>query len=192
MSDLKLSIAQLLIDNFKGATSKKASDMAIAIMAFVNADREREIESAFCGTPGTGECSCRKFADNPLKCDNRHTQPEATKPAQDLSAAILALPLPNTTLTAEVAGYKVPVYGAQHMRDFAMAALASPADALVAGDRVDAERYRFLRAVDPDAEDPAVMLHVQNDWGNWGYLHLEGEELDAAIDAARQAKDSEK
>lgn len=81
MSELKQSIAQLLIDNFKGATSKKASDMAIAIMAFVNADREREIESAFCGTPGTGECSCRKFADNPLKCDNRRTQPEATKPA---------------------------------------------------------------------------------------------------------------
>lgn len=80
-----------------------------------------------------------RFIVEAIAAAKRRTQPEATKPAQDLSAAILALPLPNTTLTAEVAGYKVPVYGAQHMRDFAMAAaaLASPADALVAGDRVD-------------------------------------------------------
>lgn len=49
----------------------------------------------------------------------------------------------------------------------------------------DAERYLFLRTVDPDAEDPTVMLHVQNDWGNWSYLHLGEDELDTAIDAAR-------
>lgn len=51
--------------------------------------------------------------------------------------------------------------------------------------REDAERYRFLRSVDPDAELPATTLHKQNSWGKWYYSPLLGEELDAAIDAAR-------
>lgn len=55
--------------------------------------------------------------------------------------------------------------------------------------RRDAERYRFLRSVDPDAELPRVMLHRQNDWGNWYNEFLEGDELDAAVDAARTPTD---
>lgn len=82
------------------------------------------------------------------------TQPEATKPAQDLGAAILALPFPETTLSARVAGFTHKVYGVQHMRDMlkAAAALASPADALVAGDSEtvkDAALYREIRKWNP-------------------------------------------
>lgn len=69
---------------------------------------------------------------------NRRTQPEATAPAQDLSAAILAIELPAPDPYCASKG----IYGftAQQMRDLlkAAAALASSASALSAGDRVDA------------------------------------------------------
>lgn len=186
MIELKQSIAQLLIDNFKGTTSKRASDMAIAIMAFVNADQERK--AGYCAPPSTGECSCRKFAADPEICERR-TQPEATKPAQDLtlenapvgtkapaimggawtrtelgwkwnggstfhrpggdwngkliapaqdlSAAILAM---NRAKLLPIWDNDVPhkLHVELDVIFKALAALASPADALVAGDRADA------------------------------------------------------
>lgn len=62
----------------------------------------------------------------------RRTQPEATKPAQDLRAAILALPC-----KAEGSTLPLQQHYARGFHDAlkAAAALASPADALVAGDR---------------------------------------------------------
>lgn len=69
------------------------------------------------------------------------TQPEATKPAQDLGAAILAMPC---TVPEELMGNQAAVFGYKRGFNSAMsgasqlaiafAALASPADALVAGD----------------------------------------------------------
>lgn len=79
----------------------------------------------------------------------RRTQPESTKPAQDLGAAILALPLPEPLGELHYhreAGFmgRLEGYSRSQMRDLlkAAAALASPADALVAGDRVDTELAR--------------------------------------------------
>lgn len=53
--------------------------------------------------------------------------------------------------------------------------------------REDAERYRFLKTVDPDAEMPTVFVHRQDSWGNWRYHHMDAIQLDAAIDSARRA-----
>lgn len=61
----------------------------------------------------------------------RRTQPEATAPAQDLSAAILAIDIPSKCLT-----HQASVYGFEEGLK-AAAALASSANALSAGDRVD-------------------------------------------------------
>lgn len=49
----------------------------------------------------------------------------------------------------------------------------------------DAQRYRKLREADPDA-GPAVFEHRQNDWGNWFYVPLHQQELDALVDAMQQ------
>lgn len=69
-----------------------------------------------------------------LETYSRRTQPEATKPAQDLSAAILALPLPKPFDSGD--GNHEDKFTESQFREFraAAAALASPADALVAGD----------------------------------------------------------
>lgn len=61
-----------------------------------------------------------------------------------------------------------------------MTALLEQVDAL----RRDAERWRFLRDCDPDAGYPVPLRHEQNDWGNWRYVFVQTDELDAAIDAA--------
>ena len=48
----------------------------------------------------------------------------------------------------------------------------------------DAERWRWLRdASDPDREQPCVMLHKQDSWGNWRWHVVEQHVMDAAIDA---------
>lgn len=111
------------------------------------------------------------------------TQPEATKPAQDLGAAILALPC---TVPEELMGHQAAVFGYKRGFNSAMSgaaqlaiafgALASPADALVAGDRVDAERYRAIRNRAPN------VLVVTN------LIGIREEKLDALVDAAIQAQ----
>lgn len=77
----------------------------------------------------------------------RRTKQEATAPAQDLSVAILALPLPTPSWARDHHGEN-EVYSAQDLRDLLKAAASlasSPADALGAGDRVDAELSKYLR-----------------------------------------------
>lgn len=108
-------------------------------------------------------------------------------PAQDLSAAILAIPLPETCYLGgdEAYGDRVDGYTADQMRDLlkAAAALASSANALSAGDRVDAERYRYLRdhgVPETDAEIEKALTVYQG----VGLSSLLPDELDAAIDAA--------
>lgn len=112
-------------------------------------------------------------------------------PAQDLSAAILVLPLPGGS-AASTFDPKEHVYSAWQMRELlkAAAALASPADALVAGDRVDAERYRYIR--DTATLDNAVWEALEG----YGMTNGAGELLedeyragmDRAIDRAIQAQ----
>lgn len=120
------------------------------------------------------------------------TQPEATAPAQDLSAAILAIDIPSKCLThqASVYGFKEGLKAA--------AAIASSANALSAGDRVDAERYRALRArvgSDHKHHTQRAIEVIVSDWGRsfgrtdinagvWCMNTIDGDELDAAIDSA--------
>jgi len=56
--------------------------------------------------------------------------------------------------------------------------------------RRDAERYRWLR--DPSNEDATTALKVELNEAEWGWESMAGEELDAAIDAARLAGRQEK
>ena len=52
--------------------------------------------------------------------------------------------------------------------------------------REDAERYRWLR--EPrDEQQPIVTIARQDSWGNWKDDPLWEDELDTAIDRARQA-----
>ena len=69
----------------------------------------------------------------------RRTQPEATAPAQDLSAAILNLQPEVPNLMTPNRAYRDGFIACRT----AAAALASSANALSAGDRVDAGRWRF-------------------------------------------------
>lgn len=125
---------------------------------------------------------------------DRRTQPEATAPAKDLGAAILALPLPGGS-AASTFDPKEHVYSAWQMRELlkSAAALASPADALVAGDSEtakDAERYRYIR--DTATLDNAVWEALEG----YGMTNGAGELLedeyragmDRAIDRAIQAQ----
>jgi len=48
----------------------------------------------------------------------------------------------------------------------------------------DAQRYRRLRQADPDSSEVAPMTHECNDWGQWYWLPVLGDSLDAAIDQA--------
>jgi hypothetical protein len=69
----------------------------------------------------------------------------------------------------------------------ALAALAAY-DAAPDDDAKDALRYRWLRdKADPDAGDGIYVSQygLTNSWGKDLHPHLEGQELDAAIDAAR-------
>lgn len=69
---------------------------------------------------------------------------------------------------------------AHAMQSAEIAELRAKVESLAA----DAERYRFLRDVCPDDEEPAIMRHVTNDWGNWSYLPLNGEDADQQVDVA--------
>lgn len=95
------------------------------------------------------------------------------------NGALPELPKPETMIVESDLGHRA--YSADQMRAYGKAcAAAGPDDELAE----DAMRYRFLRDVDPDAEDPAIMMHVKNDWGNWSYISLSGDDADQAIDAA--------
>lgn len=95
-----------------------------------------------------------RFIVEAIAAAKRRTQPEATKPAQDLGAAILALPLPTPDVEdgmfANLSSWEREVFvrGALAMRKSAAAALASPADALVAGDS-DTDLLNWLEQPDP-------------------------------------------
>lgn len=83
-----------------------------------------------------------------LETYSHRTQPEATKPAQDLSAAILeqAAQACDQQADGTNGAYRTAcLQCANAVRELRDAALASSSDALVGGDRVDAERYRHIR-----------------------------------------------
>lgn len=48
----------------------------------------------------------------------------------------------------------------------------------------DAERYRFIRSSDADADQPYVARHGQTDWGKFYDQWLMEDDADNAIDAA--------
>lgn len=106
----------------------------------------RPTESYYVACSGCTAHTCDHGAEPEQATEtwNKRTQPEATKPAQDLSAAILALPLPEPLGELHYhreAGFmgRLEGYSRGQVRALlkAAAALASPADALVAGDRMD-------------------------------------------------------
>ena len=127
----------------------------------------------------------------------RRTQPEATAPAQDLSAAILEKLVRYEPVAVQNNGYE---WGVEMVSDKAnegrfvefddvrsLVKRASSANALSAGDRVDAERYRFLRdhgVPETDAEIEKALTVYQG----IGQNSLLPDELDAAIDSAIQAQ----
>lgn len=114
--------------------------------------------------------------------------------AQDLSAAVMNIrcEVPPALSKGEAYQYKLGHRDARHAAaELANeAALASPADALVAGDSEtakDAERYRFLRdhgVPETDAEIEKALTVYQG----VGLSSLLPDELDSAIDAAIQAQ----
>ena len=79
----------------------------------------------------------------------------------------------------------------QEHHECALAKLAAVKEEL-AQRNLDAERYLFLKHVDPDAELPSVFVHKQDTWGNWRYKHLDETQLDAAIDAERKSQEPER
>lgn len=140
---------------------------------------------------GPGGCGCcggyRLELDEAIAVWNRRTQPEATKPAQDLVAAILALPLPEPLGELHYhreAGFmgRLEGYSRSQMRDLlkAAAALASPADALVAGDREtttsDSENCAHLTNCPGCDKCEALLEHYMacDECGSWGNKEANG------------------
>lgn len=65
------------------------------------------------------------------------------------------------------------------------AVILSYSQAQLAEYKRDAERYRWLRDIaDPDMEQPCIMIHLQDSWGNWKWQVIHPHEIDGRIDAA--------
>ncbi len=76
-------------------------------------------------------------------------------------------------------------------RDEAHSVLVSELRRLVAENeslRKDAERYRWLRDSADCDEGIAPMHQLCSDWGRFYWSQVEGDDLDAAIDAAKESK----
>lgn len=140
-----------------------------------------------------------RFIVEAIAAAKRRTQPEATKPAQDLGAAILALPEDEilqafaNAVSNERDGAKSCYVTTEEVVAFVKYHLAplvsaSPADALVAGDRVDAERWRFRQKF---LMDGGAVLWSQRgcQYRNaQGAIICQGGTEEEAIDAAIQAQ----
>lgn len=123
-----------------------------------------------------------------VNCWNtRVTQPEATKPAQDLSAAILDMIGENPNDPGSFAA-KDWDDGFEACRK-AAAAVASPADALVAGDRVDSANVvkltdeQYLKILEPVLSRYGMQRYLNGD-----EITLDPSDYRAIINAAIQAQ----
>lgn len=111
---------------------------------------------------------------------NRRTQPEATKPAQDLRAAILRLQFEDSESDYKD-GYNRAIRAA--------AALASPADTLVAGDKVDSANVvkltdeQYLKILEPVLSRYGMQRYLNGD-----EITLDPSDYRAIINAAIQAQ----
>lgn len=131
-------------------------------------------------TPGMDQdgrtCTCHPFDNPPIPCPRKFALSACRIAALEHElAAAQAVIIQLRMGTCGLCNWKEreDCSGARHSMSIELAAVKAECDAL----RVDAERYRWLRNADGG---PPYVHAGDDDWS----LILDGDELDAAIDAA--------